>query len=147
MPFFNAQSSIMESVVCPKSILCSALVITCLLLNAKILAAQEVSRVGQFMTGDELHALMDDGETFGLGGRGYDYKGSVNFGSNGRLSGSVKLANGEIVTFKGDWEIKGNQLCRTWDRESEVCEDWRRQSKKSAIVFVDGRELGRNYWN
>ena len=123
-------------------------VLAYLLLGTGLEAQTSASRNGQWMTGEELTALLSDGELLGLGGKGTDYKGKAKFEANGKASGSVTFANGDVFSFKGTWEIRENQLCRVWvGDEGEVCEKWKRTGKKSSDVFADGNKIGRNYWN
>lgn len=111
-------------------------------------AQTSTSKNGQWMTGEELTSLLGDGELLGLGGKGTDYKGQAKFNANGTASGSVTFTNGDVFSFRGTWEVRGNQLCRVWvGDEGEVCEKWKRTGKKSSDVYAAGDKLGRNYWN
>jgi hypothetical protein len=101
------------------------------------------------MTGAELTALLGNGKSIGLGGPGSGYAGTLILTANGAGKGEVKTDDGTLLTLTGQWRVKGDQFCRTWqefDGGKEVCETWERDGDNQVRVLVDGKPIGINHW-
>lgn len=125
--------------------------ITIMLATALMLsgAAFEANAAGKAMKGAELGALLNDGKTVNLGGKGEGYSGTLVLAKDGTAKGSVKTDDGTTINLGGTWKIKGDKFCRTWkdlDSGKEVCETWRVKSPTQVEVYVGKKRAGLNSW-
>lgn len=99
------------------------------------------------LTGSELASLLMNGRVIQLGGREEDnFSGSLAMTADCKGDGSAELDNGETLVLQGSWEIRGNEVCRTWLTDGEVCEQWVSLSDTEALVYVGGDPIGYNSW-
>ena len=102
-----------------------------------------------FMSGEELSALLNGGKTIKLGGKGEGYSGTLDIKADGTAQGSAKTAGGRTISIAGTWYIKNNEFCRKWvdlDNGEEVCEAWKKVSTNKVEVQVNMAKIGVNYW-
>ena len=95
------------------------------------------------MTGADLTDLLGNGKSISLGGPRSGHAGTLILAANGSGQGEVKTDDGTILNFTGNWRVKGDQFCRTWqkfDGGQEVCGD------NKVRVLVDGKPIGSNHW-
>lgn len=111
--------------------------------------AMEANAAGKAIKGAELTALLNNGKTLTLGGKGEGYSGTLILAKDGTAKGSVKTDDGKTINLVGTWKIKGDKFCRTWtdlDSGKEVCETWRIKSPTQVEVYVGKTRAGLNSW-
>jgi hypothetical protein len=105
---------------------------------------------GKAMTGDELTALLANGKTVKLGGKGTGYSGTLDLKADGTGSGSAKSDDGKSqFTLEGTWEIRSGKFCRKWaavDGGEEVCETWVKDGANKVKVMNGKKQIGVNSW-
>lgn len=119
------------------------------LLALPLIALVTPSFAQDAMTGDQLQALLADGLTMTLGGKGEGYLGELVLGADGTGNGSAKTDAGDTINIAGTWAIKGDQFCRVWADLSdgkEVCETWVVKSDTSVEVYDGESRIGLNSW-
>jgi len=116
---------------------------------ALVLLAHHASAADEFMTGDEMKALLAADKTINLGGAGEGYAGTLLLKADGTGAGTAKTDSGDVITLDGTWVIKKNTFCRKWkalDKGKEVCEAWKKIGENRVEVQVKKKKAGINWW-
>jgi len=103
----------------------------------------------EFMTGAEITALIGEGKTINLGGKGEGYSGTLDLRADGTGSGSAKTDDGKTLVIEGTWKIKGNLFCRKWDgfdKGKTICESWKKIGENRVEVQLAKKKIGVNWW-
>ncbi len=103
-------------------------VITAVLIGFSFFVTGQSSAADKAMTGDELSALLANGKTIHLGGKGTGYSGELTLNADGTGAGSAQTDDGKKhFKIEGTWEIRDGAFCRVWhdlDDGKDVCETW-----------------------
>jgi hypothetical protein len=116
---------------------------------AYLLVGSVALAADKYMTGDEIKALIGEGKTINLGGKGEGYEGTLEIRADGTASGSAKTDAGKTLVIEGIWAIKNNQFCRKWDGFDDakmVCEKWKVIGENKVEVQMAKKKIGVNWW-